>query len=168
MGGVGSGRRADLRFFKCGYCGIQVSMMPGEYRKRRKASAGGETYCSLQCANLAAGRARSGRREGGRKCGKCGIVQPLDSFRRDHRSADGRDSICKECRWAMYRVTGVNGGGVCPPGMIHPGFHVKDVRADPVRGEWRGAEAWLCPVCGMASEDWSEAKHCCQGGVGCD
>lgn len=37
-----------------------------------------------------------------KKCAKCGRELPLDSFHRNTMTADGRYSICKECRRREY------------------------------------------------------------------
>ena len=38
-------------------------------------------------------------------CTKCGRTLPLDCFHRDFRCADGRRTICKECRRSEYCVS---------------------------------------------------------------
>ena len=37
-----------------------------------------------------------------KKCAKCGRELPLDSFHRNIMTADGRYSICKDCRRRIY------------------------------------------------------------------
>ena len=38
-----------------------------------------------------------------KKCAKCGIELPLDSFNKSTASKDGRQSYCKACKFIIYQ-----------------------------------------------------------------